>query len=111
MPLTSEQQELANLLLSGTLTGVLDWTATPERDVYRLTLDGGGLIRFSRSSAGEFGLLVFNREGEMISPTELYAPGEAPELAQLFDAVKTSLGRGQDFRNILKELQEKLTRR
>jgi hypothetical protein len=89
--MNAKLEELVRNLLMGTRTGVLKWTETPEKGVYRLMLDKG-LVRIYHlgpMSVGEnfVGCTVLNAEGAVLYDVQVPRRNERDYLVELYDLV------------------------
>jgi hypothetical protein len=77
-------------LWEGTRAGVLKWTSTPEKGMYRLLLDKG-LVRIYQAKANlAVGCTVLNADGDVIHEEEIVRSDDLV-LAKLYDQVERSL--------------------
>jgi hypothetical protein len=103
-------QELIQNLLTGTRAGAFQWTDTPERGVYRLTLDKG-LVRIYHlgpSSVGDnfVGCTVLNADGIVLHDVQV-PRREGGFLVTLYDLVDGSFQEGA-MDDLLAEVQLKM---
>ena len=103
-------QELVHNLLEGTQAGVLKWTDTPEKGVYRLLLDKG-LVRIYQlgpMSVGEnfVGCTVLDSKGTVLDDVQ-DPRKESGELVRLYDIVDGSFQEGA-LDDLLAELRMKM---
>jgi hypothetical protein len=104
-------EELIRDLLAGTRAGVLKWTDTPEKGVYRLMLDKG-LVRIYRlgpMSVGDnfVGCTVLDAAGTVLHDVQVPRRGQPDYLLELYDLVDGNFQQGA-LDDLLAEVRMKM---
>ncbi len=107
--MSQKLQELVENLLAGTQTGILKWTDTPEKGVYRLMLDKGfvRIYRLGPTSSGDnfVGCIVLNPDGDLLEEVEIPQTDDGP-LVTLYDLVDSNYQSSLD--DLLTEIRMKM---